>query len=66
MTELTTLAYSKKLGISKVALFKRLRKGGIAMLPGCVEVKVFPRQTVFIVDLQQVVKTGKKRSKKLV
>lgn len=58
--EMTSLAYAKSIGITKQALFKRLKKGGIALLPGVTEVKVFPRQTVFVVNQQD-----KKSSKKV-
>lgn len=60
MKEFTTLGYSRELGITKAALLKRLKKGGTAMLPGCKEVKVFPRQTIFVVDYQAMKKSLKK------
>ena len=60
MEDMTTLAYAKALGITKTALFKRVKKGGVALLPGCREIKVFPRQTVFVVDKQALRKSLKK------
>jgi hypothetical protein len=57
--EMTTLEYANSIGISKVAVFKRLKKGGIALLPGVKEVKVFPRQTLFVVEKQSIIKRSK-------
>lgn len=58
--EMTPLAYGKSIGITKQAVFKRLKKGGIALLPGVTEVKTFPRQTILVVN-----QSTKKRSKKV-
>lgn len=65
MTEMTPLAYGKILGITKQGVFKRLKKGGIPLLPGVTEVKVFPRQTILVVDLNQTKNILKKNRKEL-
>lgn len=58
---MTPLQYGRSLGITKQAVFKRLKKGGIALLPGVTEVKVFPKQTIFVV----LVRKNRKEQKKV-
>lgn len=57
--EMTPLQYGKSIGITKQAVFKRLKKGGISLLPGVVEVKTFPKQTILVVN-QSTKKSSKK------
>jgi predicted DNA-binding protein (UPF0251 family) len=64
VTEMTQTAYAKKMGVSKMAISKRIKKG--SALPGVLHIKWFGRISILTFDNHTNMKAAKKTFKKVV